>query len=160
MTSYHNSIYTSGQELKVYDVDLISDLTSPIDGNDFRVDGAGFYITETLKVQFFKDVKIKGLTGRYGGAIYLDPSPNSLFSLKAMSSSQFDNKDITDNSASVEFTDMEITDCKAEFDGGAFYLANPINATITSSVIKNCKAGTTEDADGEGGAIYFGCTLE
>jgi hypothetical protein len=39
---------------------------------------------------------------------------------------------------------------------------NPVNMEITKSSITGCKAGThvsDSNLNGEGGAIYYGCTL-
>jgi len=58
---------------------------------------------------------------------------------------------------------MEIQNCTAEFDGGAFYLENPLNMSITTSTIYNCIAGLKPEdntQDGEGGGILYDCNID
>jgi len=64
--------------------------------------------------------------------------------------------------ASFSFTELTITECSTELDGGALYLMNPVNMEITKSSITGRKAGThvsDSNLNGEGGAIYYDSTL-
>ena len=57
---------------------------------------------------------------------------------------------------------MIIDSCSAEFDGGAFYIRDPINMQILTSKIKDCEAGTKSDvfnSFGEGGGSYYRCNI-
>lgn len=153
-TSFHNSIHTSGAQLDVQQITITGEPSPPISDLDFRTDGAGFHISETMAVSFTMANTFKGLTGRYGGVIYFDSSPNSVITQRLMSNGKLTN--------AISFNELIITDCNAEFDGGAFYLVDPLMTTISNSVISGCKAGTRVDKvnlTGEGGAIFYGCNL-
>jgi len=80
MASYHNSVFTSGLQLEILDVKIDGEKAAPIDGDEFKVNGAGFHIDDTLIVNFRK-VTMKGLKASYGGAIFFDSGLNSIFAL-------------------------------------------------------------------------------
>lgn len=94
------------------------------------------------------------MRARFGGAIYFDQSLNSMQALYDLYKG--------DKQTSAMLSQLNITDCSAEFDGGAFYLRDPVNMKISDSTIKGCFAGTKVARGyptGEGGGIFYQCSI-
>ena len=140
MSSYHNSIYTTGYSVSLTNVILKGDGQKKAvhPAIPYHPDGGALYIEQTARV-VVKKTEFRDLRARYGGAIYIhqDRLTNTALTLEK-------------NYRTIRpyfFSDVKFENCEAEFDGGAIYVRNPLRMTIQQASFFKNSAGR------EGGAV-------
>ena len=142
ITSYHNSIYTSGYMFMITGSVLAGIDESYERALAYRADGGGIYIEQTAKV-VIQDTRFVNLKGRYGGALYIHQDRLTTTSLTL---------GLGYRTLRVYLlSDVVFENCEAEFDGGAIFVKNPMKMSITNgSFVAN-------SARREGGALMYLC---
>ena len=81
-SSYHNSIYSTGYEFISKNNNIFGvDGDSAVAALPFRSDGGGLFIEKTSRVTISDDTIFTGLTGRYGGCMYIEQDRSSTTTL-------------------------------------------------------------------------------
>ena len=144
-SSYHNSIYTTGYQFTFRGNTVLGSGQDPkVSSLPFRVDGGGVYIEQTSRVDISTNNIFKDLTGRTGGCLYIKQDRNSVTAQESTAGAYAD--------SGITISGGTFTNCQAEFNGGAIYLENPLDAKIGPSVVFESNA-----AADEGGALYYNC---